>query len=374
MKELKDLKMVLFSELRTKCLKRQGSPLLSSHTGAVPGDHLFSWKCTHFLGFPGSPTGGSQDLRPPAEPHPPQPENCSRGHFIYLESSRFPVGACILLVVSELFLQIWAHNQRLAKVLPGFRDCYSPKKTLCAHTAGQAKQSASVPLARAVRAAEPTQPGAQCQAAAASQVRQQIRARPEVPSAGGGSKGPRVTVAVAAAAAAAVAARTRPRGLGDGTGVVTRKPEPRLARGGGWGGWGLRGGGSGGGGRPWRRVCLSRARSLEAGDREGGRAGEEGCGSAEAAATGTCRHHPCRRHRSLGLPGSTPPPPQRERSLRRDCPLRPCTSRFRTPVRTEHSGLLWGLPLRPRTSLPSRGGAASPGDAPNPLDFQPSTF
>jgi len=33
---------------------------------------------------------------------------------------------------------------------------------------------------------------------------------------------------------------------------------------------GRRGGGSSGGGRPWRRVCLSRGRSLGAGDRKEG--------------------------------------------------------------------------------------------------------
>ena len=92
----------------------------------------------------------------------------------------------------------------------------------------------------------------------------------------------------------------------------------RTGPGRGVGGW--FGAGSGGGGRPWRRICLSRGRSLGPGDREGGRDGEEGCGSAEAAATGTRRHHLCLHgRRSLGLRGPSPLSLLRERSRRRDC-------------------------------------------------------
>lgn len=92
----------------------------------------------------------------------------------------------------------------------------------------------------------------------------------------------------------AAAARTRPRWLGLGleSQLGSRSPDgPGAGKG------GLRGGGSSGGSRPWRRVCLSPGRSLGAGDREGRRAGEEGCGSVEAAATGTRRHHLRRRGR-----------------------------------------------------------------------------
>lgn len=140
----------------------------------------------------------------------------------------------------------------------------------------------------------------------------------------------------------AAAARTRPRWLGLGleSQLGSRSPDgPGAGKG------GLRGGGSSGGSRPWRRVCLSRGRSLGAGDREGGRAGEEGCGSVEAAATGTCRHHLRRRgRRSRRLSGRGAAAGTASRR-----PARP----GRCPSPSEVSAASWSLLLQP-PALPAR--------------------
>lgn len=141
---------------------------------------------------------------------------------------------------------------------------------------------------------------------ATPKTRRRIRVGPEVPGAGGSEDEPREPPPPRARALA---------GWGWGW---SRNSEAGARTGPGRGVGGLRGGGSG---RPWRRVCLSRGRSLGAGDREGGRVGEEGCGSAEAAATGTRRHHLSRRGRlSLWLLGPPQLPPQPERSRGRDWP------------------------------------------------------
>lgn len=127
----------------------------------------------------------------------------------------------------------------------------------------------------------------------ASKTRRRIRAGPEVPGAGGREEEP-----------CEPTPPPRARALARWGWGWSRNSEAGARTGPGPGRGGLRGGGSSGGGRPWRRVCLSRGRSLGAGDREAGRAGEEGCGSVEAAATGTRRHHlRCRRRRSRRLSG-----------------------------------------------------------------------
>ena len=144
-----------------------------------------------------------------------------------------------------------------------------------------------VPTRRgSARDAEPAGLGTQgpAQTAAATfKPRQRIRPGPEVPGAGGREGGreerPCEQTPPRARALASWGLESQ---------LGSRSPD---GPGAGGGGGNLRGGGSGGDGRPWRRVCLSRGRSLGAGDRGGGRAGEEGCGSAEAAATGTRRHH-----------------------------------------------------------------------------------
>lgn len=141
----------------------------------------------------------------------------------------------------------------------------------------------------------------------------------------------------------AAAARTRPSWLGLGleSQLGSRSPD---------------GPGAGKGGAARGRVCLSGERSLGAGDREGGRAGEEGCGSVEAAATGTRRHHlrrrgrRSRRSRRLSWRGAAAGTASRR-------PARP----GRCPSPSEVSAAPWSLLLQP-PALPARlrwSGAAS---------------
>ena len=212
------------------------------------------------------------------------------------------------------------------KLYLGFPAWYSPKKTLrrkqqppVTLTLGQLDKllGASVTVlgkfyaalkrgspyqARFGRGCGARQAGGQCLAQTAPATfkpRRRIRPGPEVLGAGGRE-------GVAASRAAAAAARTRSRGLGLGLESQLGSRGPA-----GPGAGGLRGGGSGGGGRPWRRVCLSRGRSLGAGGRGQGRTAEEGCGSAEAVATGTRRHHLSRRGAAAGTARRYPSRPGR---------------------------------------------------------------
>ena len=159
-----------------------------------------------------------------------------------------------------------------------------------------------VPTRRgSARDAEPAGLGTQgpAQTAAATfKPRQRIRPGPEVPGAGGREGGreerPCEQTPPRARALASWGLESQ---------LGSRSPD---GPGAGGGGGNLRGGGSGGDGRPWRRVCLSRGRSLGAGDRGGGmRFGGGG------------------RHRDSP---PSPQPPQPERSRRRGCPPPPRTS------------------------------------------------
>lgn len=154
-----------------------------------------------------------------------------------------------------------------------------------------------------------------------------IRPGPEVPGAGG-RKGGRKGLASRRCRAHAPSR----------AGGWSRNSEAGAQTGPGRGGGSLRGGGSAGDGRPWRRVCLSRGRSLGARDREGGRAGEEGCGSAEAAATGTRRHHLSRLSRRGAAAGAA-----------RRSPARP--GRCPSPSGVPAAALVAGCPLFPGTHL-----------------------
>lgn len=173
--------------------------------------------------------------------------------------------------------------------------------------------------------------------------RRRIRPGPEVLGAEGREGG--------TASRAAAAARTRARGLGLGleSQLGSRGPD-------GPGVGGLPGGGSSGGGRPWRRVCLSRGRSLGAGDRGEGRTGEEGCGSAEAVATGTRRHHLSRRGAAAGTARRYPSRPGR-------CPSPaavPATAVVACSPLFPGTHLHWNPAASSRISTPSSSSAQDP--------------